>query len=213
MILLCTRRSVFSHLYYLTRLIGGQRFTVGLRNFILERLGVQPTNGTEYSDAQLTKIEFYKERMYFHRIMRINYTSYDRRRKQDIINPGSKSDIMMLAAPEDQGSHSYYYGRVIANFHVRARPLDSVDDFVLIPVLWIRWFTLTKGPAGAKKRRLFRVSFSPISDAHAFGFIHPSDVIRGVHIVPSFASGKINVEESIARRPTGVDWNYYYVNQ
>jgi hypothetical protein len=53
--------------------------------------------------------------------MRINYTTYDVRRSQDIINTTtSRHDVMVLADPGDHtaASHPFRYARVLGVYHV-----------------------------------------------------------------------------------------------
>ncbi len=45
-------------------------------------------------------------RIYRHKILRINYTTYDVRQDQDSINPHTRSDIMVLANDEDNTHHT-----------------------------------------------------------------------------------------------------------
>lgn len=53
----------------------------------------------------------------------------------------------------------------------------------------------------------------------AFGFLDPSDIIRGVHLIPAFAHGTSScyLGPSIAREFSDeelgdMDWNFFYVN-
>jgi hypothetical protein len=67
-------------------------------------------------------IFFKSDRMYQHQLLRINYTTYDVRRDQDVINPRtSRCDIMLLAnndnADSDTG-HPFWYARVLGIYHV-----------------------------------------------------------------------------------------------
>jgi hypothetical protein len=56
------------------------------------------------------------------------------------------------------------------------------------------------------------------SDPYAFGFLDPSHVIRGSHLVPNFAGGRTNdllaTQDVTAARIPGdtEDWANYYVN-
>jgi hypothetical protein len=56
--------------------------------------------------------------------------------------------------------------------------------------LWVRWFGVEPGYHwGFKTARLPKIGFVPNTDDMAFGFLDPSLVIRGCHLVPSFADG------------------------
>ena len=62
------------------------------------------------------------------------------------------------------------------------------------------------------------VGFIEDSDELAFGFLDPSLVIRGCHLIPRFASGRTNALMSyqgptVARAPGCTeDWTNFYVN-
>lgn len=82
--------------------------------------------------------------------------------------------------------------------------------------LWVRWFgrDLTYR-AGWAARRLHHVGFVDGLDPEAFGFLDPSEVIRGVHMIPGFAHGHTwgSLGPSIARKvpENDRDWTFYYV--
>lgn len=88
--------------------------------------------------------------------------------------------------------------------------------------LWIRWFgrDLTT-LSGFRARRLPRVGFVDGEDSSAFGFLDPSLVIRGVHLIPAFHFEKCNqvdieaMQSILQTARTGddqSDYRYYYVN-
>lgn len=151
----------------------------------------------EYSFADRSRLIIHQGRMYPHQILRLNYTSYDLRRSQDIINPRTHGDIMLISGvePDSDGSsshHGYEYARVIKIFHVNVRVADSqMSAFERIDVLFVRWFRVDHSvPGGFKAKRLYRLEFTPTDDESvAFGFVDPSDVVRASHIIPAFAHG------------------------
>ncbi|TBU23843.1 hypothetical protein BD311DRAFT_703164 [Dichomitus squalens] len=159
-------------------------------------------------------------KMYRHKVLRVNYTTYDMRRDQDSINPRTHPDIMMLA-PEGS-SHPYLYARVIGIFHVEAycagESLDGTDDtdMEIIHVLWVRWFDLDPcAPGGFKARRLPHLMWAALDDG-AFGFVSPDQVLRAAHLMPAFAHGQSDAAlpgYSVARNEDeeDTDWNYHYV--
>ncbi|KAH7904570.1 hypothetical protein BJ138DRAFT_1018968 [Hygrophoropsis aurantiaca] len=79
-----------------------------------------PAYGCHGPDLSLlARVILMNERFYRHNIMRINYTSYDVRRAQDVINPNiSHHNIMMLAPPGDP--HRFCYARVLGIYHANA---------------------------------------------------------------------------------------------
>ena len=170
--------------------------------------------------------------MYLHKVMRVNYTTYDMRRDQDSINPRTHPDIMMLAP--SGSSHPYLYARVIAIVHVNAYrrlPDDTViPEPELLHVLWVRWYDLdTTRPGGFEHFRPHRLAFAAL-DSEPFGFISPQQVLRGAHIQPAAAYGRSPspslpyrgivrvpddeddaMDESLDGELAQEDWNYYYV--
>ena len=74
-------------------------------------------------------------------------------------------------------------------------------------------------PFGVDSIKLPRVAFmQPESGSEAFGFIDPSQVLRAIHLVPTFALGQIPDglgDSSFARQqdPDGNrEWKMFYVN-
>ena len=54
--------------------------------------------------------------IYQHRVLQVNYTTYNVRCSQDSLNPQTNSDIMMLSWDGDN-AHPYWYACVIGIFH------------------------------------------------------------------------------------------------
>lgn len=158
-----------------------------------------------------------------HKILRINYTTYDVRRSQDIINPGtSHCNIMVLAADdgnnEDDNGHIFLYGRVLKICHANIvyngpGMLDHRPH--RIEFLWVRWYDHLKPLGSWSSHRLDRLTFPPISRRGAFGFINPADIIRSSHVIPAFAQGirhgELGLVSSLARRSE--EWEMYYINR
>ncbi|KAI1784366.1 hypothetical protein LXA43DRAFT_901747 [Ganoderma leucocontextum] len=76
-----------------------ESFISRLRAHILSRMegfefdGVDP----EYGRDQCDGVNFVSNRIYHHHTLRVNYTTYDMQRPQDVTNPNSHPDIMVLA--------------------------------------------------------------------------------------------------------------------
>jgi hypothetical protein len=169
-------------------------------------------------------VTFVNNRIYKHKVMRVNYTTYDLRRAQDSLNSRTHADIMVLSHEDEHArqshAHPYWYAQIIGIFHAMVQhrgPLSQSLEPQHMSFLWIRWYgrDLTHR-AGWNAKRLHRVGFVDTSDPFAFGFLDPQHVIRGVHLIPSFSHGRTGdllQPNSIARNPAerGEDWQYYYI--
>ncbi len=84
--------------------------------------------------------------------------------------------------------------------------------------LWVRWLGVVPDYSfGRHQARLPKVGFIPDSDEFAFGFIDPSLVLRGCHLIPAFEDGRtaelLSTTGVSEARPSGGqdDWRYYHV--
>jgi hypothetical protein len=176
------------------------------------------------NDHPRNSILFKSDRIYRHKIMRINYTTYDTRRSQDVINPFTPHrDIMVLndsfVDDDHQSSHPYCYARVLGIYHANIIYTGlGMNDYQpkRMEFLWVRWYRhaeLVQTSWGSY--RLDRVQFPPVADEYSFGFIDPSDVMRSCHIIPAFAGGKVHTDNkglSLCAQDSS-DWVSYYVNR
>jgi hypothetical protein len=159
--------------------------------------------------------------MYKHQLLRINYTTYDVRRSQDIINPdNSRRDVMVLADDEDEDTrpnHPSLYARVLGIYHVNVvyTGLGMIDYAARrLDFLWVRWFHNLE-PIKWEDCKLDSVAFLPMADKEAFGFLDPMDVLRASHIVPTFSLGRVHadvISTSTCARDSH-DWKQYRVNR
>lgn len=164
-------------------------------------------------------IFFKSDRMYRHHLARFNYTTYDVRRSQDVINPGtSHRDIMLLAdSDEDELTHPFLYARVLGIYHVNVIYTgEGSPDYTArrVEFLWVRWFEHHK-IVDWTDLSLDSIRFPPMADTGSFGFVDPKDVLRGCHIVPAFMKGKARADgiglSRLAR--DAQDWSQYRVNR
>ncbi|RPD56887.1 hypothetical protein L227DRAFT_587910 [Lentinus tigrinus ALCF2SS1-6] len=195
-----------------------ERFVYKVKAHIYERLTGQEPQTRDH----VVQVRIRSDALHLHKRVRLNYTTYDMRRAQDSINPTTHSDVMMLAPPDEASIHPYVYARVLSVFHVKAYiagyggSADSEEQ--LLHILWVRWFELDNtAPGGFSTHRLHRLRFAHV-DEDAFGFISPSRLLRGAHLIPAFAHGRSDSTlpgSSIARRDSDgeedQDWNYHYV--
>ena len=187
--------------------------------------GLSSTAGN-FDRKERDSVLFKNDNMYGHQLFKVNYTTYDVRRSQDVINPNtSHRDIMLLASTnsefdeEAHPDHQFLYARVLGIYHVnviyvgpgmldyRPRRLDF---------LWVRRFMYVGDRSVTwEDHALDRVHFSPMADKDSFGFVDPSDVLRGSHILPAFDGGKVHSDGVGLSRCSSdsQDWLGYAVNR
>ncbi|OSC99224.1 hypothetical protein PYCCODRAFT_1416437 [Trametes coccinea BRFM310] len=185
------------------------------------------TNRTDYDEftaQDLDHVHIDQERIYQHKSLQLNYTTYDMRRNQDVINPRTHADIMVLADNSvEAGTDRYWYARVLDIYHafVRYSGPDATRtsrEWQRVDFLWVRWYESDPGyPCGFQERRLPRLRFPDTNDPDLcpFGFVDPREVIRGAYIMPAFAHGMTSDllgPSRLARRDAAdSDYEYYYV--
>ena len=200
-----------------------QDFVPRLKDHLLGCLRNQPYDGDQdpFSDHDRMSVHIVDNKIYSSQVLRVNYTTYNVRRDQDSVNPRTHPDIIVLSREDDPQAHPYWYARVLGIFHLRVLHLDpsatnrSVQH---MEVLWVRWFGLVPGyQFGSKVARLPKVGFVPDTDPQAFGFLDPSLVIRGCHLIPAFNDGRtvelLTASPSAGRPPDKTDdWAMFFVN-
>jgi hypothetical protein len=119
-------------------------------------------------------------RIYRHKVLRVNYTTYNARRAQDSLNPRVHSDIMVLSRDDE---HPYWYARIVGIFHamvIHKGPKSKSREPKKIEFLFVRWFGLDNNETGGwKTKKLHQIGF--VDGEAAFGFIDPANVIRAIH--------------------------------
>lgn len=165
-------------------------------------------------------------KIYSHQRLQIHYTTYDLRRDYDTINPNSiTNDIMVLAADDDKSQMEvspFWYARVIGVFHANVKWKDEPNSR-RIDFVWVRWYGRLSGEQfGDKDARLEKIGFiTEDDDTPSFGFIDPQSIVRAVHLIPDFNSGRTDesmgpsplARASKYERDSDDDWMYYYVNK
>jgi hypothetical protein len=153
------------------------------------------------SQADLDGILFKGNRMYRHKVLRINYTTYDVRRAQDVVNPNTvRRDIMLLSdlqSDPESCVHQYKYARVLGIYHVNViytgpGMLDYRDRRV--DFLWVRWYeNIESYPVqdGWRDYQFDQLRFPRMDHPDAFGFVDPAHVIRAFHSIPRFMTGQL----------------------
>jgi len=160
-------------------------------------------------------LKLVNDRIYRHKVLRVNYTTYNARRSQDSLNPRTHGDIMVLSRDD---SHPYWYARIVGIFHamvIQTGPKSKSREPKKMEFLFVRWFGLDSEEIGGwEAKKLHQIGF--VEGDAAFGFVDPADVIRAVHLIPRFAQGQTKdmLGPSITRSVLNKDedWVRYYVN-
>ncbi|PCH41840.1 hypothetical protein WOLCODRAFT_86181, partial [Wolfiporia cocos MD-104 SS10] len=126
-----------------------ENFIPLLKNHLLSRLMGREFDGdeNEFTPKEHATLKILENKIYFHKVVRVNYTTYDMRRDQDTINPRTHLDVMVLAHEDDQdhnaNTHPYWYARVIGIFHVMVEHTGIYSTSkrpCRMDFLWVRWF-------------------------------------------------------------------------
>jgi hypothetical protein len=173
-----------------------------------------------FSDADRNTVHIVNNRIYSVKVLRVNFTTYDVRRDQDSMNPRTHCDVMVASREDLENGHPFWYARILGVFHAQVfhtGPLANNRSLQHLEFLWVRWFGMVEGNRyGAKYARLPKIGFLDETDPSAFGFLDPSLVIRGCHLIPAFADGRtqdlLTSKKSLGR-PIGEtdDWAAFYV--
>ncbi|KAF7304222.1 hypothetical protein MIND_00654600 [Mycena indigotica] len=187
-------------------------------NFVLlpaRRLEPDHPADQTYQPHELLEVHFKDSRIYTHATMRLNYTTYDLQRDQDMISPRTHPDLMLLSTdPSD--THPYEYARVVAICHANVK-LPATTGYKSLEFLFIRRFERDTCVCCIPHRpRNPRLHFVDYRNPDAFGFIDPAVVVRASYVIPAFASGTTTkfLPPSIIRPDSDNDEDYhaYYVN-
>ncbi|KAG2047193.1 hypothetical protein BDR06DRAFT_1032526 [Suillus hirtellus] len=176
---------------------------------------------TDISSEDTNTIIIKDDHLYHHNIARFNYTTYDVRRAQDVVNPcTSHCNVMVLSSDNDMGleGHRFIYGKVLGVYHVNVIYVGvSMIDFTPLRVefLWVRWYKPMEQVSSWDTSTLDRLRFPPMDDESSFNFVDPEDILRGCHIIPAFARGKRHYDGLGVSACAGdkEDWHEYYINQ
>jgi hypothetical protein len=169
---------------------------------------------------------FQKDTMYQHSIMHINYTTYDVRRSQDILNPKTDHRDILLLSPKPDVGHQYQYARIIGIYHVNLiynNPTTHQYCTQRMDFLWVRYLKpLDNRPVqkGWTLACLDQLQFSPTDNPDAFGFVDPAQVVRACHLIPKFAlgqhvqvNGNLRLGSQSQSAEDSRDWRVYYANR
>ncbi|KAI0040823.1 hypothetical protein FA95DRAFT_1527233 [Auriscalpium vulgare] len=202
-----------------------KNFRRSLIDHILARVHNVPENEDRtFTDTERGTIVLKDNKIFFHQVLRVNYTTYDIRREQDSMNPRTHADIMVLSGedPSDPSFHPYWYGRILRIFHVLYQhiPSDSPPtEYRRMDVVWVHWMARdVTVPSGWAARRLPCVGPANLEDSDAVGFLNPNDILRGAHLLPAFSFGTTDeyatrsLTRPLAPGEPDVEWRRYFVN-
>ena len=168
---------------------------------------------------QLNHVLFKGNKIYRHRLLHVNYTTYDLKCGFDSINPHTDHCDVMLLSDSDGSNHPFSYMRVLGIFHanvIYTGPGSKDFQSRRIEFLWVQWFEVLQDQFLAwEEHALDTVRFLPMADKDAFGFVDPADVLRGCHVIPSYADGRLHSDGIAISRCAGDsnDWKLYYINR
>lgn len=196
-----------------------------LKGHLLNRLLERDFNGDDphtFTEDELNSVWITNNQIYSVKTLSVNYTTYDVRRDRDTINPGNHNFLMVRSPEDGSEAHPYWYAQVLGVYHAfvsTTHPTARYRSVRRMEFLWVRWLGVEpRYRSGSRYARLPMVGFVEDSDELAFGFLDPSLVIRGSHLIPRFASGRTNTlmsyQGSTEARAPGCtdDWTNYYVN-
>jgi hypothetical protein len=202
-----------------------QGFLRKLKGHFLNRLlgrDFDDNDPRAFSEVELNTVRITNNQIYSIQTLSVNYTTYDIRRDRDTINPANHNFVMVRSSELGSDVHPYWYAQVLGVYHAfvftthHAARYQSTQH---MEFLWVRWLGIEpRYRSGQKYARLPMVGFVEETDDLAFGFLDPSLVIRGCHLIPRFVSGRTNdlmsYQGPTAARATGCtnDWTNFYVN-
>ncbi|KAF7290482.1 hypothetical protein MKEN_01498800 [Mycena kentingensis (nom. inval.)] len=193
-----------------------QDFIAKAKSHILRRL-CNLKDDDPITQQQHANLIIQGERFYTHATMRVNYSTYDLRRDQDVINPRTRRFVMVHAQEDRDDPHPFLYACVLGIFHAKIKTVDGKQPDQTVQFIWVRWMQRsTAWDYGFQRKRLPSVCYVPHDDPDAFGFLDPADIVRGAHLIPAFAWGRTKeyLPRSFIRRDCedDEDWRFHFVN-
>lgn len=167
-------------------------------------------------DANPGHVIFKNDRIYQHYVLRINYTTYDIRRAEDIFNPNTEHrDILMLHSQDSERDRDpFCYARILGMYHANIQYIGPrMKDYLprRMDFLHVRWFERV---SQQDLPGLDALKFVDMNDPASFDFVDPADILRGCHLLPAFRYGKLR--QNLHQSPIACDsedWRFYYVNR
>jgi hypothetical protein len=197
-------------------------FVAKLKDHLLLRVLLLHPNSNSMT-ATGSDIFLNNDRLYQHQILTIHYTTYDVRRRRDIIHPGPTSshrDIMGVLPPDEQTETSrFWFAHVLGIFHTNViYSGEGASDYNprRLDFLWVRYYVPVASTSSSPSS-LDMLSFPPVHVEQSFGFVDPATVLRCCHIIPAFFKGPrpktVRPGHVSAYAKSNRDWNAYFINQ
>ncbi|KAJ3515164.1 hypothetical protein NMY22_g14524 [Coprinellus aureogranulatus] len=185
-------------------------------------------NHDEFTDEDRNSFRIYGDKIYQVGSSRFHFTTYDNRRDFDVVTPTSRPDVIVASQEANRRRVPFWHARVMGVYHVKVSTTHSKvplrdRGIERMPFLFVRWMGAEPGYRfGFGNATLPKVGFVEHSDDFdnfAFGFLDPSQVIRGCHLIPDFESGRTSkllpypceIARQMDDNPND-DWANYYVN-
>ena len=104
---------------------------------------VSATCNTNQSDCDLVYLK--SNQIYLHKLVHIQYTTYDVQREQDVVNPSTPHwDIMLLATTTDNNvDHPFLYAHLLGIYHANVTYAgDDIQNYQArrFKFLWVHWY-------------------------------------------------------------------------
>ncbi|TEB31567.1 hypothetical protein FA13DRAFT_1590707, partial [Coprinellus micaceus] len=188
---------------------------------ILHRLGYDSADDIAKCDWKNVSLE--ESRLFSHKLLRINYTTYDVRREQDVIHLDTpQCNVLLLNSavrdPRGGPKHPYIYARVIGIFHANVSYIGQLPNgsFSYTPhridFCWAHWYWFNEA---SEEFALDRVSPYPLDRPEALSFFDPADILRAVHLIPQFSLKLMDKKVPVKSRWDSKHdlWNTYFINR
>ncbi|PCH37179.1 hypothetical protein WOLCODRAFT_83439, partial [Wolfiporia cocos MD-104 SS10] len=170
-----------------------------LKNHLLSCLMVHEFDGdeNEFTPEEHVTLKILKNKIYFHKVVRVKYTTYNMRCDQGTINPRTHPDVMVLTHEDNQdhnaNTHPYWYVHIIGIFHIMVEHTSIYSTSKrphCMDFLWVHWFGQDLSALGGFQTcRLHHIGFVPDDDRNAFSFLEPDNILHTAHLIPAFTDG------------------------
>ncbi|KIK80934.1 hypothetical protein PAXRUDRAFT_36045 [Paxillus rubicundulus Ve08.2h10] len=113
-------------------------FLPHIKDHLLGHLLNWQCNGDEieFSSQEHNKVVLVGNHIYCHKVLRINYTTYNLCRDQDSLNPHMHADVMVLSCKND-ATHPYWYAWILGVFHAMVMHTGEHSDSQRMYFLWV----------------------------------------------------------------------------